>query len=85
MKKFIRITTGHYLIVHGYDAENREILEKVQVGTPMVKLVALERILSVSDKYILVTGAFNRQMYWEYEESFEEIAALLSAHGLLIN
>lgn len=85
MKKFIRITTGHYRIVHGYDADNREITEEVRVEAPMVKLVAIDRILSVSSRYILVTGSFDRQMYWEYEESFDEIAALLSAQGLLIN
>ena len=82
---FIRITTGNYLIVHGYDADNREITETVTVDAPMVKLVAMARIQSISAKYVLVTGSHGRLMYWEYEESFDELCGLLTTHGLLIN
>lgn len=79
MSKFIRITTANYLIVHGYNEHNKEIIEEVKVEKPMLKLVAVSRIQSVSEKYILVSSAFNRQMYWEYEESFEEITQQLEA------
>ncbi len=58
--KFIRITTGNYQIVHGYDTDNREIAETVTVDGPMVKLVAIERIQSISEQYILVTGPQGR-------------------------
>lgn len=83
--KFISITTGNYLIVHGYDADNREITEAVTVDAPLKKLVAVERIQSVSEKYVLVTGSHGRLMYWEYQESFDELRGLLLTHGLLIN
>lgn len=83
--KFVRITTGNYLIVHGYDAENREITEAVTVDTSLVKLVAVERIQSVSEKYVLVTGSHGRLFYWEYKESFDELRGLFLAHNLLIN
>ena len=83
--KFIRVTTGNYLIVHGYDADNREITETVVVSAPMVKIVAIDRIQSISEKYILVTGSHGRLFYWEYVESFDELHQLLRTHGLLIN
>ncbi|WP_026997956.1 hypothetical protein [Flectobacillus major] len=79
MKKFIPITVGNYLIVHGYDANNQEIVESVKVEKPALKLVAVERIQSVSKQYVLVSSAFGRQMYWEYEESFDTIQELLAS------
>ncbi len=84
MSKFIKITTGNYLIVHGFDANNKEIIEEVTVAQKMVKVVAINRIQSISEKYILVTGSHGRLMYWEYEESFEDLQKQLSYHSLLI-
>ncbi|MEA5259431.1 hypothetical protein VB264_16650 [Arcicella aquatica] len=84
MSKFIKITTGNYLIVHGFDANNKEIIEEVTVPQNMVKVVAINRIQSISEKYILVTGSHGRLMYWEYEESFEDLQKQLSYHSLLI-
>ena len=81
---FIKITTGNYLIVHGYDDKNKEIIETVTVEKPMVKIVAISRIQSISDKYILVTGSHGRLMYWEYEESFKELQSVLKRHQQLL-
>jgi len=81
---FIKIATGNYLIVHGYDENNKEIVETVTVEKPMVKIVAVSRIQSISDKYILVTGSHGRLMYWEYEESFEAWEALLTRQQQLL-
>ena len=75
--QFIKITTGNYLIHHGYDANNKEIIEKIVVDKPMLKLVAVNRIRSVSEKYILVTGAFGKELYWEYAEGFEAVTKML--------
>ncbi|MBC8153445.1 MAG: hypothetical protein H7Z72_11085 [Bacteroidetes bacterium] len=83
--KFIRITTGNYLIVHGYDTDNREITETVTVDAPTKKRVAIDWIQSVSEKYVLVTGSHGRLFYWEYTESFDELRGLLLTHNLLIN
>ena len=81
---FIKITTGNHLIVHGYDDNNKEIIETVTVEKPMVKIVAISRIQSISDKYILVTGSHGRLMYWEYEESFKELQSVLKRHQQLL-
>ncbi|MEA5425853.1 hypothetical protein [Arcicella lustrica] len=84
MSKFIKLTTGNYLIVHGFDASNKEIVEEVTVPQKMVKIVAIERIQSISEKYILVTGSHGRLMYWEYEENFEDLQKQLLNNELLI-
>lgn len=84
MSKFIRVTTGNYLIVHGFDANNKEIIEEVQVAEKTVKIVAIKRIQSISEKYLLVTGSHGRMMYWEYEESFEDLQKQLSYNSLLV-
>ncbi len=84
MSKFIRVTTGNYLIVHGFDANNKEIIEEVTVAEKTVKIVAIKRIQSISEKYLLVTGSHGRMMYWEYEESFEDLQKQLSYNSLLV-
>ncbi|MCK8522917.1 hypothetical protein M0D21_15170 [Aquimarina sp. D1M17] len=76
--KFIELTLKSHIIVHGFDARNTEIEEEVQVEKAAKKLVAVERILSVSEKYILIQYAYDRVIYWEYEESYDEVKALLS-------
>jgi hypothetical protein len=76
---FIKITTSNYLIVHGYDADNKEIVESVKVEKPMEKIVAVSRIQSLSEQYVLVTGSHGRLMYWEYLEDYEELKLLLLA------
>ena len=83
--KFIKITTANYLIVHGFDKHNKEITEEVIVEKPMTKIVALDRIQSISEKYILVTASHGRMMYWEYQETFEDLQRLLKANGVIIN
>lgn len=84
MSKFIKLTTGNCLIVHGFDASNKEIVEEVTVPQKMVKIVAIERIQSISEKYVLVTGSHGRLMYWEYEENFEDLQKQLLNNELLI-
>ena len=84
MSRFIKLTTTSYMIVHGYDEQNREITETVEQPEPTVKLVAVERIQSISEKYVLVTASHGRLLYWEYREGFTELARQLAAHGLLI-
>tara|TARA_R110002020_G_scaffold220653_1_gene428544 strand:+ start:338 stop:598 length:261 start_codon:yes stop_codon:yes gene_type:complete len=71
--RYIEIVVGNHQILHGFDSENKEIIEHVTVEKPAKKLVAIDRILSVSEKFILTTYAFGRLIYWEYEGGYEEI------------
>ncbi len=78
--KFIELTLKNHTIVHGFDARNKEIIEEVEVKEASKKLVAIDRILSVSEKYILTKYAHDRIIYWEYQESYEEIKGILSKY-----
>lgn len=74
---FIEITTHNHQIVHGFDAFNKEIIQEVTTEQPIKKLIAVDRILSVTEKFVLTNYGFNRLIYWEYEESYDEIKAKL--------
>lgn len=47
------------MISHGYDTDN--------------KVVAVSRIKSLSEKYILTDYLDGRWIYWEYAETFDEV------------
>ncbi|KEQ23711.1 hypothetical protein [Paenibacillus tyrfis] len=84
MEKFIRLKVGSHQILHGFDKDNREIVETVTVQEYTDKIVAVNRIKSVSEKYILTDYADGRYVYWEYEGSLDDIAKRLADAGVLI-
>ncbi|KAA5826330.1 hypothetical protein FPF71_05805 [Algibacter amylolyticus] len=75
--KFIELTLGSYVISHGYDNKNKEVLLHVNSDTFSKKLVAVSRIKSVSETYILTDYTDGRWIYWEYKESFDEVTKML--------
>lgn len=75
--KYIELSLKNHLILHGFDKDGKEILEEVKAENYSKKMVAVHRILSLSQKYILISYAFDRIVYWEYEESYEQVKALL--------
>lgn len=81
---FIKLTTGNYLIVHGFDDQNKEIIESVTVEKPVEKIVAISRIQSLTEKYVLVTSSHGRMMYWEYKEEYEDIKRILYNNNLVL-
>jgi len=81
---FIRIHTKNYIILHGFDEQNKEVEEHVEVEAAMEKLIAVHRIQSISEKYILTTYAHNRYIYYEYEEDYTQIIQSLKDKNLLI-
>ena len=76
---FIELTLGSHMISHGYDKDNKEITEEILINGFSKKLVAISRIQSVSEKYILTNYVDGRWIYWEYQESFKEVIALLNS------
>ncbi|WP_298546326.1 hypothetical protein [uncultured Aquimarina sp.] len=75
--KYIELTLKNHTIVHGFDARNQEITEEVVVASASKKLVAVERILSVSEQYILIKYGYDRIIYWEYLEEYKNVKAML--------
>ncbi|WP_299711911.1 hypothetical protein [uncultured Tenacibaculum sp.] len=72
-KRFIELKLGSHQIIHGFDTQNKEIIEEVTVDGFNKKLVNLDRIKSVSEKFILTDYAHDRWIYWEYEGDINEI------------
>jgi len=70
---FIEVEVKLGIIVHGYDGENKEIEENFSETNFMKKILSIERILSISEKYILVSSSHGRIMYWEYKGTMEEL------------
>lgn len=71
--KFIELHLGSYVISHGYDKNNKEIIVKVPADKFAKKLIAISRIKSVSEKYVLTDYVDGRWIYWEYKEDYEMV------------
>lgn len=82
--KFLELDVRTALVVHGYDENDREVVEKVDEPEFMTKLIAIERIQSISEQYVLVTGSHGRIMYWEYRGTMGELRARLAEAGLML-
>ena len=82
--KFIEVNVRTALVVHGFDANNQEMIEAVNETEFVTKLVALERIQSISEQYLLVTGSHGRVMYWEYDMTMAVLKQRLAEAGLLV-
>ncbi len=80
MSDFIHLRVGNFIIMHGYDADNQSIEELHEVEGFVDKLVAVARIQSVTEKYILTSSSHGRVIYWEYEGNLADIEAQLTAH-----
>lgn len=81
---FITLRVRTALIVHGYSADNQEIIEKVDGEDFVEKMIALARIQSISEQYVLVTSSHGRMMYWEYEGGMQALKERLAQAGLLV-
>ena len=73
MKKFIELSIGSFMISHGYDEHNKEIEEHFTVEGFSKKLIAVDRIKSLSEKYILTDYLDGRWIYWEYQEDYSAV------------
>jgi len=69
--KFIELSLGSHIISHGYEINNKEITEAVEVEGFSKKTIAISRIKSISEKYILTDYLDGRWIYWEYKEDYE--------------
>ncbi len=74
---FIELKLGSHTIVHGFDEANKEIIEKVKVDGFSKKIVAISRIKSISESFILTDYAEGRWIYWEYEGDYEQLKKAL--------
>lgn len=81
---FIELEVKLGIIVHGYTHENKEIEEVFKEDDFVKKIVAIDRIQSISEKYILVKSSHERVMYWEYKGTMEELKQRMLDAGIKI-
>lgn len=81
--RFLKVTVKDHQIMHGFDKNNKEIIENVKVEKASTKLIAINRILSISETYILTSYA-DRLIYWEYEENFSDLIVSMEKDDLLV-
>ena len=82
--KFISLRVRNALLMHGYTPDNQEIVEEFKDEAFVDKLVAVDRIQSLTEKYVLVTSSHGRVMYWEYEGGLASVRERLAAAGLVV-
>ncbi len=82
--KFISLRVRNAILMHGYTPDNQEIVEESKDGEFAEKLIAVERIQSVTERYLLVTSSHGRVMYWEYEGGLAAVKQRFVAAGLVV-
>lgn len=71
--KFIELHLRSHIVSHGYDENNKEITEEVIAENFSSKTIAISRIKSLSETYILTDYTDGRWIYWEYQETYESV------------
>ncbi len=82
--KFICLRVRNAILMHGYTSDNVEIVEEFTDEAFVEKLIAVDRIQSLTEKYVLVTSSHGRVMYWEYEGTLAVVRERLAAAGLVV-
>lgn len=82
--RFISVQVRNAIVMHGYAADNSEVVEEVTGEAFAEKLLAIDRIQSVTEKYILVSSSHGRALYWEYVGDLASIKARLTDAGLVV-
>lgn len=75
--KFLDVEVRTASVFHAYDSNNQPVSETLSEDRFVRKLLAIDRIRSISDDYLLVNGADGREMYWEYKGSIDELKVKL--------
>ncbi len=81
--KFVDLEVRTKRVIHGYDSNNKEIKEVVDEQVFVRKLVAVSRIQSISEQFVLVTSSHDRVMYWEYNGTLEQLREKLATDDLV--
>ena len=82
--KYILLRVRVATIVHGYDDANHQITESLEDSEWCDKLLSLERLLSATERTLLVAGSHGRVMYWEYVGGLARLTEALAGAGLAL-
>ena len=82
--KFISLRVRPDRTYHGYSADNTAITEEVVGSTFVEKVIAVDRILSITEDYVFITTTHGRVQIWSYEGSLSAVKDRLATAGLLV-
>ena len=69
---------------HGYADDNTAVTEDIANSQFVEKVIAIDRILSITEDYIYLTTTHGRAQIWSYEGSLSAVKDRLAAAGLLV-
>jgi hypothetical protein len=81
---FIEYRVSNQIVWHGYDSDKHEIIEEITDQPIVNKLLAVSRIQSITEKYVLVSSEYGRYAYWQYHDGYEKLKQRLQQAGLLL-
>lgn len=82
--KFISLRVQPARTYHGYTDENHLIAEDIVDADFVEKVIAIDRILSITEDYVFITTTHGRVQTWNYEGSLAFVKDRLAGAGLLI-
>ena len=82
--KFICLRVRPDRTYHGYSNDNTPVIEDVVGATFVDKVIAIDRILSITADNVFITTPHGRVQTWSYEGTLDEVKQRLDAAGLLI-
>lgn len=82
--KFLLLRVRVATIVHGYDDANQPIAESLENSEWCHKLLSLDRLLSATERHLLVAGSHGRVMHWAYDGGLAWLTEALVGAGLAL-
>lgn len=82
--KFISLRVQPARTYHGYTDDNQLIVDDVADAEFVEKVIAIDRILSITEDYVFITTTHGRVQTWSYEGSLALVKDRLAVAGLLI-
>lgn len=83
--KYISARIRPAKVYHGYTNDRQLIIDDVPSEEFVEKVIKIDRILSITAKYIFIETPHDTVQTWEYEGGFESMKKRMSSAGLLID
>lgn len=83
--KYISARIKPAKVYHGYTDDRQLIVDDVPSDGFVEKVIKIDRILSITAKYIFIETPHDTVQTWEYEGGFESMKKKMSSAGLLVD
>jgi hypothetical protein len=83
--KFIPVRVRVATVVHGHEDVHHEVTESCKGADWQDKLLAIDRLLSATERRLLIAGSHGRVTSWEYEGGLLALTKRLADAGLALS